>query len=335
MKITRNLLLVLLAITSLNCFAQNSKINELVNDGIKHHDQGEYEKAISIYEKALELDQNSSLVNYEISFSYFSAKDYGNAIKFSKRVIALRDGNLLPAYITYGNSLDMLGKQKKAIKVYEKAMKDFESYLLYYNHALSCLNSNLLDKAYESALNAINQKSSHASSHLILSKIMEKKGSRIEAMLPLYFFLLIEPNSARSAIEYQTLRNYIDYGVSKSSGKNINVVVPSNNDSSFGAAEMMISLSKASNSLDENKGKSELGLFADNNAKLFKTLGELKKENTGFLWDFYVPFFYNMANEELIEAYSYYISLSLGDNTAIWIDENNVKFEQFKKWMGN
>ncbi|RIJ47701.1 tetratricopeptide repeat protein [Maribellus luteus] len=335
MKRTKLLITISLIFICGYIFGQNQEIENLVKEGIEFHDKGEYKKAIEIYQKALKIDPNSSLVNYEIAFSYFSDKDYKNAESYSKKVIDLNDGNILAAYITYGNALDMQGQTKKAIKYYEKAMKDFDYYLLYYNYAITCFNSGETDKAYDSVLKAINNNSSHASSHLVLSKIMEKKGSRIKAMLPLYFFLLLEPNSSRSAIEYQTLRNYIDHGVSQTSEKNIDVVVPMNNDPDFGAAEMMISLSKASNSLEENKGKSEFELFAENNDGLFKILGELKKDNSGFWWDFYVTFFYEIANNDLTKPYSYYISLSKGEEINKWIEDNKAEFEKFENWANN
>ncbi len=333
MKMKKLLLLFSILFVSCWSFAQNSKIDSLVQEGIKLHDNGEYDKAIEKYKEALNIEPNSSLVNYEISFSYLSAKDYINAEKYSKKVIDLDDGNILGAYISYGSALDMQGKTNKSIKVYEKAMKDFNNYLLYYNHALSCFNKGDNSKAYESALKAINNNSSHASSHLILSKIMERQGVRIKAMLPLYFFLLIEPNSPRSATEYQTLRNFIDHGVTQSSDNKINVSVPMNDDPDFGAAEMMISLSKASNSLEENKGKSELQLFVENNDGIFKILGELKKDNTGFWWDFYVPFFYDLAEENLTETFSYFISQSQGEEVSKWFDEHSADFEKLKIWM--
>jgi tetratricopeptide (TPR) repeat protein len=333
MRTNRLAFLFLLLSTSLMALGQNSEFDKLVNEGIAFHDKGEYENAINAYKKALSINPNSSLANYEISFSYISAKDYKNAERYSKKVINLKGDNIVNAVITYGNALDMQGKSNKAIKVYEKAFDDFDNYLLYYNHAIACFNSGYLDKAYDSAIKAITNNSSHASSHLILSKIMEKKGDRIKAMLPLYFFLLIEPNSSRSAIEYPKLRNYIDYGVTRKSNQNINVSVPSNEDPDFGAAEMMVSLSKASNSLKENEGKNEIELFAENSNGLFSILGELKKENSGFWWDFYVPFYYDLANENLTEAFSYYISLSKGDEINKWFGENNEEFQRFKEWM--
>lgn len=326
-------LILLISIPSYYLLGQDSNIEPLVNQGIAYHDKGEYDKAIETYLEALEIEPNSSLVNYEIAYSYLSSGNYKNAEKFSKIVIDLNIGHQLPAYICYGNALDMQGKSSKAIKSYESAIKEYDNYLLYYNHALACFNNGKTEKAYKSVIKAINNNSSHASSHLILSKIMESEGIRIKAMLPLYFFLLIEPNSERASIEYQTLRNYINHGVNKTSSNSISVNVPMNNDPDFGAAEMMISLSKASNSLEENQGKSELQLFSENNDSLFKILGELKKDNTGFWWDFYVPFFYDLANGNLTEIYSYYISQSLGDVASNWIDDNSEELERFKVWM--
>lgn len=66
-------------------FAQNSEIEKLIQEGITFHDNGEYDKAIGKYKEALKIDPNSSLVNYEISYSYLSAKDYKNAEKYSKK----------------------------------------------------------------------------------------------------------------------------------------------------------------------------------------------------------------------------------------------------------
>lgn len=328
-------MLILLTLIAFSVQAQDQTVKDIVNEGIKYHDEGNYPKAIETYKKALEIDPNSGLANYEIALTYFSAKDYKNAEIHSKKAVEANDNHQMHAYMMYGNSLDMLGETKKAIKVYEKAIKDYDNYLLYYNYALACLNAGETEKAYEAAIKAILNNSSHASSHLILSQVMEKKGSRVKAMLPLYFFLMLEPNSARSEVNYQALRGFIDQGVTQTSEKNINVSVPTDKDADFGAAEMMISLSKASNTLEENKGKTELELFAGNNEKIFSMLGELKKENTGFWWDFYVPFFYEMATKNLVKPFSYYISQSAGEEADKWIEENVAEFEKFKNWVNN
>jgi len=327
------LLLLLLFCFSITSFSQENNLNTTIEKGIAFHDAGEYDKAIKEYEKALEIDPNSSLIYYEIAFSYFSKEDYKKAEKYSEKSIELDDQNLLPSYITLANSLDMQGKPKKALKVYEKAIKKFDNYLLYYNYAFTSLNQGKIDQAYDAVIKAIENNSTHPSSHLLLSQIMDTKGNRIKAMLPLYYFLLLEPNSSRSGKEYNRLISYMDLGVEKTSPTNININVPMNDDSDFSAAEMMISMKKASNSMEENKDKTQLELFADNNESIFSILGELKNEKNGFWWELYVPVFYDFAKSDLVEPFSYYISVSQGENATNWLAENQDKFNQFANWF--
>jgi tetratricopeptide (TPR) repeat protein len=232
----------------------------------------------------------------------------------------------------------MQGKTRKSIKVYEAALKDYDHYLLHYNHALSCFNLGKLDKAYESAINAIINNSLHSGSHLLLSKIMDKKGSRIKTVLPLYFFLLIEPNSPKSSSAYDMLISKLDYGIEKRSEKNIDISILLNDsdDSDFQAAEMMISLSRASKYTEKNIGKSEMELFAENNELIFSVLAKLKKDNMGFWWEFYVPFFYGIVHNEHTEAYSYYISQSSGKQEVDdWLESHREELDNFLNWINN
>lgn len=333
-------LLIILALLSISLIVngQDNQFNSLIQQGIELHDNGEYEKAIEKYNEALEIQPNSSLANYEISYSYLALQDYKNAEKYSKLVIDSKNGNELHSYIVYGTALDLLGKTKKSIKAYEKALEEYDHYLLHYNHAISCFNSGEIEKAYKSALNAIMNNASHASSHLLLSNIMEQQGSRIKTVLPLYFFLLIEPNSSRSNSVYQMLTSKLDYGVEKTSEKNINVSIPFNEseDSDFGVVEMMISLSKASNYTEDNVGKTEMELFAENNKSIFSVLGELKKDNKGFWWEFYVPFFYDIVQNNHSKAYSYYISQSSGKQEVYdWVESNGEELDNFLNWINN
>ncbi len=336
MKMFRLLTFVFAAlIFSPYAFGQEEEIKKIIIKGIELHDQGNFSEAIAMYEKVLEIDQNSSLAHYEMALSYLSAKDYAKAEKHSKKVIELDKGNTLEAYVALGNAQDLLGKPDKALKSYEKGMKKFDHYLLYYNHAIACLNKGKIDKAYDSAIKAINNNSGHASSHLILSKIMDQKNSRIQAMLPLYFFLMIEPNSNRAGTEYDVLRGYLNRGVSKESENQINVLLSIDDESEFSAAEMMISLVKSSENLEENKGKTDLELFAQQNDKIFKILGELKKDNQGFWWDFYVTFFYDLAKSSHTKPYSYFISLSKGEEASDWLVAHEAELKGLSDWVNN
>jgi len=321
----------------LNLFGQENKVKELVAQGTELHDQGKYDEAIAKYKAALDIDKNSTLANYELSYTCMVTQKYEDGVIYSKKVIEQNTDNQHEAYIVLGSCLDMLGKPEKAIKTYEKGLKKYpNSNLLNYNLALTSYNQKDYNVAEKAAINAIIAKPSHGSSHVILAAIMKAKGERVKSLLSTYYFLMLEPNSKRSKINYNSLRNQLGQGVEKKDEKNINVNVPLNSskDSEFGAAEIMVSLLAASQYTEENKSKSDMELFVETSNKFFSVLGELKKENKGFWWDLYVTKFYDLVQTKNYEAFSYYISQS-GDSVTVnkWIADNSSKMQEFKVWM--
>ena len=123
MKLLTTLSLGLLI--SINIFGQQDKIKDIVSQGTDLHDKGKYDEAIVMYKTALQIDENSTLANYELSYTYMAAGQYDNAVKYSKKVIELNTDNQQGAYIVLGSSLDMQGKPGKAIKAYEEGLEKF------------------------------------------------------------------------------------------------------------------------------------------------------------------------------------------------------------------
>jgi len=318
-------------------YGQNKFLEDIVSQGTQLHDEGKYDEAIEKYKEALKIDPNSTIANYEMSFTYFTTEKWEEAIIYSQKVIKLKGNNQHEAFIVLGNSLDMLGNSEKAIKTYEQALKKFpKSNLLNYNLALSLYNQGDLKKAEKAAINAILAKPTHGSSHLLLSAIMKKRGERVKSILPIYYFLMIEPKSKRSNSNYMTLTTKLGVGVVQKDEKNINITIPSlkGTDSEFGAVEIMVSMLAASKYLEENMGKSEMQLFIDTNKSLFSVLNELKRKNKGFWWDFYVTKLYALVESNNIEAFSYHISQSANNNdVAKWISENASKMKNLMDWL--
>ncbi|MCX2745313.1 tetratricopeptide repeat protein [Mangrovivirga sp. M17] len=314
-----------------------SDIEKFVKEGIQYHDKGEYEKAIETYEKALELNPESSLVNYEIALSYFEKGDYKAALQYSDVVLKQNKDHMLPAYIIKGSALDMLGKTKESIKLFNKAIKKSgEHFLLYYNLGLNYYKINELDNAEENIIKAIELNPSHSSSHLILASIHNEKGNTIQTLLASHYFLLLEPNSQRSPEGYAILQKRFGGNVTKDENevKTINIMLSSNDDSQMGAAELMVSMLEASKSLDENKGKTDDEMFVQNTEKFFKILGELReKKNKEIWWNFYTPLFYEIAKSEHLEAYCKYITQSGNENSKKWLLENPDQLKAFGDWL--
>ena len=317
-------------------FAQTD-IENFVNEGIQFHDNGDYEKAIETYKKALQLDPNSTLVNYEIALSYFTKGNYKESIKYSDVVLKQNKDYMLQAYMTKGSALDMLGKTKESIKLFEKAIKEtIDHYLLYYNLGLNYYKLNDLDNAEENVIKAIELNPNHSSSHLMLAYIHNQKGNSIQTLLATHYFLFLEPNSQRSLEAYSILQKNFGGNVSKdeNNSNTINILLSPNSDSQFGAAELMVSMLEASKSLEQNEEKTEDQMFIENTEKFFKILGELKKKkNKEIWWTFYTTFFYDIAKSEHIETYCKYITQSSNENSGKWITENKKQLNEFDKWL--
>lgn len=323
---------------SFSLFGQEDKVKELVSQGIDLHDQGKYVEAIAKYKAALDIDTNSTLANYELSFTYMKIEKYDEAIKYSKKVIEQNTDNLLLAYIILGSSLDLTGKSKDAIKTYEDGLTRFPtSNLLNYNLALTYYKLHDYDNAEQAAIKAIIAKPTHGSSHIILGAIMKEKGNRVKSLLSYYYYLILEPNSKRSSSILINLKSLLNEGVEQKSGNSVNVNIFSSTttqDTVFRAVELFVSLQSASRYTDEKKGKTEFEFFVDATNGLFTILGELKSNNSNFWWDFYVTKFYDLVQTNNDKAFCYYISQSSNSaDVNSWINANQDKVEKLKDWI--
>lgn len=325
---------------TISCFGQN-KIDSLLQIGMQYHDNGEYNKAIDIYKQALKITPKSTLVNYEISLSYLYAGDNKNAIKHSDFVLKQNKDYLLPAYITKGSALDNLGKTEQSIKLFNEALKNNgDNYLLYYNIGIDYSKINDTKNAENAFIKAIQNNSSHNSSHYALALLESQNNNRVQSLLSLYYFLMLEPSSKRSETAYTLLKRQLGGNIQKDHDNpmNINVFLnPKNIESEFGPADTMIAMLEATNMLEENKNKTPEELFIDNTKSFFKVLGELfendPKEKDNLWWKFYVPLFYKLAKSEYMDVFCYYISISSNDKANKWLDTNNEKLKAFAKWL--
>lgn len=332
----KRIILLFLFLIPLVVFGQE-EIETIVKAGIELHEAGKYEEAVEKYKEALKIDKQSSLVNYEIGYAYFAMKEYKKSIKYLDKVIKKNDGFLKEAYTVKGSCVDLLGKPKEAIEVYNKAIEKFpDDYLLYFNTALTQYNSNDLAGAENNLINAIYLKPTHPTSNYLLGVIKADQGRKIESFLALNFFLLIEPNSGRSKDALVLLRKTMGAGVTQKEDKNIEINLNLTEEKDdFSAANMMLSLMAASSMIEENKDKTPQELFYENTNSIFEMLSEDKKDKEGLWWDLYVDFYSKLVTSKNTEAYCYFISQSNGEAEAKWIDEHQTEMKQFIDWLSN
>jgi Tfp pilus assembly protein PilF len=314
---------------------QSNELVAYVEKGIQLFDNGDYHGAMEQYQKALKLDNESDLVHYEVSSTYFVLKDYDKAIEHCDIVISINSKYVDQAYVLKGSSFDLLGKSSEAIKTYKKGIKKFPNdYLLLYNFALTSYQLKEYKETEDALQKALMVNPSHASSHFLLSYVMGDQGQRVKSLLALYNFLLLEPTGKRAEIAIKILEADLKKGVKRESDTSTTITLGGDDGSDeFRAAELMLSLLEASKSLEKNGNKTEYELFFESTDSFFSVLGELKKKNKGFWWNYYVDFFYAMSKDKHVETLSYYIAQSKEDDKiTTWLKDNGSKIDALSKW---
>ncbi len=324
--IKKTLVLFSVFILQLNTVSAQAAQNNFIVEGIKMYDKGDYEGALEMYKKALTSNPASTHAKYEIASTYMQLKDYNNAIKYSEKVIAANHDYVDQAYILKGSALDNLHKPAEAIAVYKLALKKFpKSQLLYYNLALTTFGLKDFKTTDDAAIKALKLNPLHANSHFLLALSQLTQGKRVPAMLALYNFLLLEPKSKRSASALQALDDeWKKVTVKEKPGNKV--------ADEFYTASLMLDILESSKKNEANKNKPAIVLFAENTNTFFTTLGESKKDNKSFWWNFYVDYFYTLAQNHHTEALSYYITQSKDDAYDEWLKENLKKMEAFSEW---
>ena len=340
MKQLLQICLVLL-LASGTCFAQSSEIDAYIKTGIDLYDNGDYRQAVEEFEKALKADAKHPIANYELSLTYLALRDYDNAILYADKAIKSKGSKDLKsqAYTNKGTALDLQGKPGAAVEAYKKAIKATpDHYLPYFNLGLTYYNTNNYNDAEQALISAVQLNPNHPSSHLLLGYTKQSQNLRAQSLLALYNFLLLEPGSERAATAFKELQRMHKQGVKQGEGEgggmNISIGMPKDGDDGFSAAELMISMMQVSNAaVEKETGASPEQLFYNNTKSFFNVLGELKKEKKGFWWNYYVNFFYDMSTSGNVEAFSYYISQSAGnDSTTGWLDQNQDKVQRLSDW---
>jgi len=316
---------------------------QLINEGISLHDAGDYAGAISRYEQVLNENPNNIEALYEMSYSYYVAKDYKNSIDVGYKAAQYKSPLLDATYVQIGSCYDESGDSKKAIEIYKAGIKLSPlSSLLQYNLAVTYLRTGQLEEAKAAAKKSAGLDPNHPSSQLLLSTLFDKGSYRIPSLLAAMRFLVLEPNSQRSDAALERVRRIMQAGVSPGKeGNNISIVVGTGqkkDEGDFESLELFMGLMKAANYVEKNKDKSEMQLLAGNFDSLFAFLSESsnKGDRSKFTWTYYLPYFLELKKQGHTEALAYFIN-QRSDMSQVnaWLQLHQNKVSDFLAWSRN
>jgi Tfp pilus assembly protein PilF len=322
---------------------------DFIKKGIQLHDENKYDEAIVAFEMAVKIEPKNSTAHYEMANTYAAMGKYDKSIDHAEKVIKLKNGNEGEAYTILGTAYDLSKKPKKAIKAYEDGIKAFPNlYNLYYNLGITQYNQGDLDKAEMAAMGSVKNNPQHANSHFLLASIEMDKGKRIKAMLPLYTYLIIQPNAKKVVAARQMLEKLYKSGANvkqDADSKDVTINLSfANKEEEFGDAENAINLMASIMAIPmDDKIKDSLKLvstpeskFFDNTQMLFEMVTKEDKDKTkkadSFWQTVYVKPYVELIKKEHVEAFCYFIYGNT-EGSKKWQTDNADKVTKLNEWL--
>ncbi|KFF06020.1 tetratricopeptide repeat protein [Flavobacterium reichenbachii] len=337
-------LLLLLFFTG--AFAQNkAEAEKLVDEGVELHDKGDYTGAINKYDDALKLDKDNLLALTEKSLTLNASKNYEQGIAACKQAIAKhKNEGLKNVYVNYGNALDHLKKADEAVKIYDEGIALYPDYYqLYYNKGI-CLSGLGKDVAATDSFQKSFLINPNHGSSLNAIGVLETGNNRIPAILAFSRFLIVEPQTKRSQVVLEKLQKLMMQGVTQQNEKSINVSINSSmlsdaedksqtKENNFSSTDFILSISASLDFSEENKSKTDVEKFIRKFEVVCSSLVETKKENFGFYWEKFVPYFREIERNKFIETFAYIAFVNTNsDDVLKWHEKNKAEVDKFYNW---
>lgn len=191
------LIVIFLAITTCS-FAQTSQdVNTLHETATSFLRQGDYENAIIVLNRALQMQPNDLQMTKDLLFAYYLKRDFAKAVEIGKP-LAERDDADIQTYHMLGLVYKAIAEDKEAEKLYKKGLKKFPNEgVLYseYGDLLAPKDPSEAQKLWEAGIKA---DPNHSTNYFQLARQYARQGDVIWSLLYGEMFLNMESFTARS-----------------------------------------------------------------------------------------------------------------------------------------
>lgn len=310
----------------------------IIQNGIRAHDRGDYDDAVSLYQEVLSSNPDNAHALYELALTYSAMDKHRQSLETGLRAMEYQWPELNRVYSLIGTELDLLGKKSDAIDVYEKGIKRYpDDFNLYYNLGIARLSEEEIEEAKKAFKKSVILNPLHASSHLGLAESLFKEDNKIPALFAYCRFLILEPSSERAESARRNVLS-ISAGDIKANKKNPNQIAVSvepddpKSEGNFQTLSFYISANSALQLMMTKDNRSardkKIGLFDD----LFSTAGKnvFEENKSKFIWQYYVPYFAELSERKFSAAFVDYSILDLKETTDT--TKMFLKWSEDYKW---
>ena len=307
--------------------AQDAKTAKtLIKEGIALNDSGKYTQAVEKYTEALKADPNDLQADYEMGFTLYNEGKGLDAIPFLEKITQSND-----------SKYDDSKQPDKAIDCYIKGIADNPKYeRLHFNLGISYLRQKKYTEAEESEIEAIKLDPKHASAQQQYGLAAYYNNHKAAAVLAFCNFLLLEPQSKRSATVYGYIMKIFE-NEAKQKNLVLSVGKGSNGISAMSMANMSVTMAAATKTELAKKNADSVENLSTVLKIMFEALGRQAQDTAtkkDFFWNFYADYFYKLAESGNVPAFARYISLTAyRDENLTWFKENKKQLNDLDLWV--
>jgi tetratricopeptide (TPR) repeat protein len=316
-----------------NAFSQSNDAQALVDAGVALFDKGSYNEAIEKYQEALKINPNDLRADYEMAYTLQIINKGLDGIPYLEKILQ-SDGAKFEAHELLGSIYDDNNQPEKAVDEYLAGVKEKPDFaLLHLNLAITYTRLKKYAEAESEAIESVKLDPKHASNHRIYAIATYKEGKRACSLLGWCNFLLLEPQSKRSAEGLAYIKNILNYGITKTGEKKVTVRVSTADLSSINLGMQMAVVTAT----DKKENLSPVDSLALQLNSVFQIIGEKSGTlETPFFSKYYAKYFQKLADSGNTPAFVHYISLSaFKDEDSTWFKEHDKELKDLDKWVSS
>ncbi len=340
MKILRKITLALtFIITSFCSMAQDGTgAADLVRQGVQLNDQGKYAGAIDKYKEALKIDPENIQANYEMAFSLFASGKGNDGIPFIEKTIKASTSPPLIAasYDLLGSIYDQGNQSQKAIEAYKDGIKVNPNYQrLHFNLGIAYFRNKQYAEAEASAIEAIKLDPKHASSQRLYALVTFHQNKRVNALMGFCSFLLLEPQTTRSAEAFTNIRSILQGGTLKDGSGRTTIIISPRDNQENQTLNLAISMTVLSG---QKKKLAGMDLLEYELKSIFNIVGEMSESKTDktFFDKFFVDYFHKLSQTSNMPAFIRLVSLNANkDENTNWMKNNEKQARDLDSWIAS
>jgi tetratricopeptide (TPR) repeat protein len=316
---------------------------QLVEEGIKLHDNKDYDAAIRKYEQVLAANPDAAFAMYELAMSQYTKGDKVKAMETSVKGSKYVSPELPLFYMTIASVIDDVGKPDEAVKIYKDAIKilkddkGLSKYLanVYFNLGVTYVRQNKYLEGRQTLKEAADHDPRYASPHFLLSELFAGSKYKIPAFLAASRFISLEYNTTRTARAAQTVKSTLQPAPKDEKTGNVQIFLNMDapkDEGDFTMFDLFLgTMMNIQGEKDKNKPLEEI--FADSIDSVIGLAAEDKKLRSTFVGRHYIPFLAEMKQKGYSRSFSYIVLLKTGNqNAAKWLAANNTKTAEFLAW---